>query len=81
MKTGVLYLLVSKNPPVFTTPMRIRFTRGPKVGESFLFSKDGLFGQCNLSETKRLMRYHGFTLIKTRNSTYVLSHVEKKSGN
>jgi hypothetical protein len=74
MKTGILYLIESKNPPVFQTPLRIMYRRGPKLGESFLFASRP-FQQCNLSEAKRLTRFKGFTIIKTRNSTYVLHAV------
>lgn len=77
MKTGTLYLVISKNRPVFgTLPFTIGFMRGPKVGKSFLFSAQVSI-RCGLSATKRLTRFKGFTVIQTRNSTYILSDVRE----
>jgi hypothetical protein len=71
-KTGTLYLIKSKNLPVFRTPMTIRYTHDPVLGESFLFSTT-FSNYCNLSETKKLDVYEGFKIIATRNSFYVLT--------
>ena len=72
VKHGVLIFIESKNPPVFKTPMAIRWTTDPKKGEAFLFGSDEHVSQCNLSAVQQIKKIDNCLLIKTRNSTYVL---------
>ena len=72
LKNGTLYLIKSKNPPVFKTPMAIQYSRAPKVGQAFLFDNGGWGGMCNLSIVKHIRRVQGVLLIETLNSVYVL---------
>lgn len=72
MHTGTLYLIKSKNPPVFKTPLRINYMVPPKEGQAFLFTKYDGCGMCSLSTVQAIWIDDGFTKIKTRNSLYVL---------
>lgn len=70
---GTLHFISSKNPPVFATPMTIRYTRPPEKGEAFLFGRDRGFDRCNLSLVQKISKFDGFIVIKTLNSYYVLA--------
>lgn len=71
LKTSTLIFIKSVNPPVFRTPLEIYYRMEPKVGEAFLFSYRG-FHYCNLSEVRKITKFDGFKVIRTRNSSYVL---------
>lgn len=75
-KTATLLLIKSKNPPVFETPLEICYKDRPEVGYPFLFSYRG-FHLCNTSEVKQVVQFGGFSVIKTRNSYYMLKQLEK----
>lgn len=70
-KTATLFLLKSKNSPVFVQGSEIYYTRPPKVGESFLFSQRGLH-YCNFSEVKKIVKLDDLLIVKTRNSYYAI---------
>lgn len=70
-KTATLFLLKSKNPPVFRQGSEIYYRRAPKIGESFLFSQKGLH-YCNFSEVKKIVKLEDLLIVKTRNSVYAI---------
>lgn len=76
MKTAILLFIKSKNPPVFMTPLEIYYSEEPKIGLPFLFTRGG-FTCCNLSEVKKITKFDGFRVLRTRNSYYAL--LETKS--
>ena len=71
-KHGVLVFLESKNPPVFKTPMNVRWTHDPHKDEPFIFGNEDHMETCNLSTVQQIKRIDNCLLIKTRNSTYAL---------
>lgn len=67
MFQGILYLIESKNPPVFDTPMVIRFGHVPTIGQAFFFN-DGW----HLSTVQAIKYQDGYNVITTLNSKYIL---------
>lgn len=77
--TGVLHFIKSKNPPVFHTPMDIRYAIPPTEGQAFLFGRDYDFiERCNLSTVKKITEFDGFCVIQTRNSYYLFTPTGSK---
>lgn len=70
-KTATLLFIKSKNPPVFQTPLEICYKDDPEVEGLFIFSYRG-FHMCNLSQIKQITKFDGFSVIRTRNSYYIL---------
>lgn len=70
-KTATLIFIKSVNPPVFRTPLEIYYTVDPKVGEAFLFGYRGFYS-CNFSTIRKITKFDGFMVIRTRNSSYLL---------
>ncbi len=76
MKTAVLTLVNSKNPPAFETPMLIAYGEKPKTEQSFLFSCSE-FPYCNTSEVKAIVwdTERSICWLETRNSVYQVQEV------
>jgi len=68
---GLLYSVWSRNPPVFTSPVFIRYLWPPAAGEAFLFRLRS-FGYGNLSNVAYVVNLWVLKIIRTRNSLYVL---------
>ncbi len=74
IKKATLSLIKSVRSPVFETPMGIRYSVAPRVGQGFFFGPEYGFDRCNLSTVKKITKFKGFNIIQTRNSYYVLTH-------
>jgi|GEM_PF-4884639 len=68
---SLMYSVWSKNPQVFASPVRIRYSESPKAGEAFLFRLRS-FGVGNLSTVAWVINLGVIKIIRTRNSLYVL---------
>jgi hypothetical protein len=68
---SILYLIESRNPPVFETPIVIEHNDSPKVGEAFLFECH-MSKYCNVSTIKSIEQRKGHVIVTTRNSIYAL---------
>ncbi len=77
MKQGILYLVESRRPPVFRTPMVITYSQEPKLDEAFIFHAVNGPSYCNLSVTQKLVEVDGYKRIKTLNSEYILYPLPK----